>query len=67
MNEARVLASKRATDAAAKRGAARMAAVETKETTNIKYMVKTRGWECDRTGSRTSDVLAARLGTEPLI
>ena len=30
-------------------------------------VVKTRGWECDRTGSRTSDMLAERLRTEPMI
>jgi len=28
--------------------------------------VKPRQWECDRTGSRASDMLAERLGTEPL-
>jgi len=30
-------------------------------------VVKTHRWGCDRTGSRTSDVPAERLGTEPLI
>jgi len=35
--------------------------------TLLSLPAKTRRWECDRTGSRTSDVLAERLETEPLI